>query len=212
MKTRRIFCILLAGLAPFLGAGAKKPKVILSVTGEVPQSNGETFTLPVTFANAKRRGFVGRIPVINARDVDFIFPFESPDGTMGCAFYLDYHGKGLLDAYTVQNRGKSMIFSMNGRQVTDLVVDKRIPDGIFVVPAGLTAEEIAKLRSSFKLKAATTSENPTGTEPAPKLEATDRFATPTPPAPYRPPSGSFTPQAPTFPSQPNSSLDPLPAP
>jgi hypothetical protein len=48
---------------------------------------------------------------------------------------------------------------VNGRQVADLIVDKAVRDGIFVIPSGMTMAEEARLVNAFPLMGQENSKN-----------------------------------------------------
>jgi len=49
----------------------------------------------------------------------------------------------------MSQQGKMLVVMLNGRMVSNLLVDRPIADGIVAIPRGLTQEDIAVLTSSF---------------------------------------------------------------
>src|SRR5437016_4530879 len=121
-------CSLVPILALLLIAAAKKqPQVTIRFFAETGPHDTSTFSLPVMMQNPPRKAYLDKIAVISERDVVAIYPFPADDGTMGCAFKLDEHGRLALDEITIEKRGTSLVGVVNGHQVTDMLIDRRVP-------------------------------------------------------------------------------------
>lgn len=129
-------------------AGAKKPVIDLRIHGEGIAAEAPTFAFPATLLNG-REVYLSRMPLITQREVSSIFPFPAADGSEGVYLKLDNHGTGLLQQYTMERRERTLVVLLNGRQVSNLMVDRPVTDGIVSIPRGLTPEEIALLRTAF---------------------------------------------------------------
>ena len=133
-------------------AGAKKqPPVTVRFHVEGNAQDTNVFTTPVTLQNPARQAFIDKIPVISERDIQSIFPFEAGDGTLGCAFKLDDHGRIALDTTSLDKRGTSLVAFVNGRQVVDMVIDKHVSDGIISIQRGLTSVDIMTLQKKYPI-------------------------------------------------------------
>ncbi len=152
MRTAPLFLLALAlGSLGF----AKKPNITVRFHIEANERDGQPFAMPVKFHNPPRDGFMTQIPSISERNIEAIFPFAAPDGTIGCAFKLDNFGRTALEEMSLSNRGASVVAfvgTKNGtHQVIDMVVDKVIRDGIISIPSGLTQLEIMAMEKEFKV-------------------------------------------------------------
>ena len=152
MKPLRI--LLVAPLLLLMMAAAKKPAVAVRFHAEANARDGEPFSMPVKFQNPPRDGFVERVPSISERDIRAVYPVRADDGSFGCAFQLDQHGRIGLQTISTQRRGASLVVFVNTKsgmhQVIDMLIDKPITDGIIYIPRGLTEAEIAALQKQFR--------------------------------------------------------------
>jgi hypothetical protein len=144
------FRTLLPILALFLVAFAKKPpQATVRFHTEANQQDTEQFAVAISLQNPPRKVYMQKIPFLSENDVDAIYPFAAQDGTMGCAFKFNYHGTLELDTQSIMRRGTVILGYINGRFVTDMLIDKRVSDGILTIPSGLTPVEIASLQKRF---------------------------------------------------------------
>ena len=150
MRSRRTLCLALPALALLLVAFAKKePFATVRFYAESNSQSGENFTIPVMLQYPPRRAFLDKIPVISERDVESILPSMAADGSMRCVFKLDQGGRDKLESVSVEKRGTSLVAVVNGRQVTDMLIDQRVSDGIIMIPGGLTDPDIRALVKKF---------------------------------------------------------------
>ncbi len=134
-----------------LGSAKKEPAVTVRFHTEGNARDGETFTKPFTIGTPPREVFLSQVPAISEKDIVAIFPFAAADGTVGCAFKLDPHGRLSLDALSVEKRGGSLVAFINGAPVADILIDRRVPDGVVTIPRGLSERVIALLSSKFRV-------------------------------------------------------------
>jgi hypothetical protein len=128
--------------------GAKKPTVDLRIHGEGIAAEAPTFAFPATLLNGQET-FLSRMPLLTQREVRAVYPFPAADGTQGVYLKLDNHGTGLLQQHSMERRGRTLIVLLNGRQVSNLLVDRPVTDGIVGIPRGLSAEDITLLTTVF---------------------------------------------------------------
>ena len=140
----------LALVALFCTGGAKKPVVDIRIHAEGMASEAPSFAFPATLMDG-RQVHLSRMPLISHREVKAIFPFDAADGTRGVYLKLDSHGSGLLNQHTVAARGGTLAVFINGRQASNLRVDRQVSDGIVSIPRGLTEEDITVLSSAFPI-------------------------------------------------------------
>ena len=142
--------LLLPVLALSLLAFAKKqPPVVVRFHTQTNKEDTEQFSFNVSLQNPPRQVYFQKIPFLSELDVVAIYPFQAQDGTMGCAFKFDSHGTLELDTQSIMRRGTDVVGYINGRMVCDLLIDKRVSDGVLTVPNGLTPLEIAALQKRF---------------------------------------------------------------
>jgi hypothetical protein len=133
----------------FVAAGKKQPELTVRFFAEANPKDTDTFATAVQLQYPPRKAFVQKIPVISERDVLAIYPFQASDGTMGCAFKLDNHGRIAIDSLSIEKRGSSLVAVVNERQVIDMLIDKRVSDGIITIPRGLTVQEAMMIQEKF---------------------------------------------------------------
>jgi hypothetical protein len=128
--------------------GAKKPAIDLRIHGEGIAAEAPTFAFPATLLNGQET-FLSRMPLLTQREVRAVYPFPAADGTEGVYLKLDNHGTGLLQQHSMERRGRTLVVLLNGRQVSNLLVDRPVTDGIVSIPRGLSAEDITLLTTVF---------------------------------------------------------------
>lgn len=128
--------------------GAKKPAIDLRIHGEGIAAEAPTFAFPATLLNGQET-FLSRMPLLTQREVRAVYPFPAADGTEGVYLKLDNHGTGLLQQHSMERRGRTLVVLLNGRQVSNLLVDRPVTDGIVNIPRGLSAEDITLLTTVF---------------------------------------------------------------
>jgi hypothetical protein len=128
--------------------GAKKPVVDVRVHALGTEAEAPTFAIPATLLNGMPV-FLQRMPLTTQREIKAIYPFLAADGSHGTYLKLDNHGTRLLHQHTMSRRGELLVVLINGRQVSNLLVDRSIDDGIITIPRGLSADDITVLTSVF---------------------------------------------------------------
>jgi len=134
---------------------ARKQVITVRFYAEANAKDGEAFSKRVKFQNPPREAFIERVPSINERNINSIYPFEANDGTWGAAFLLDHKGRIDLEVLSTEKRGSSLVVfvvTKNGvHQVIDMLIDKPVRDGIISIPRGLTELEIKTLSKEYPL-------------------------------------------------------------
>lgn len=141
---------LLAAAALLCVAGAKKPTIDLRVHAEGTEAEAPTFAIPATLLNG-RAAFLQRMPLATQSEIEAVYPFPAADGSQGVYLKLGAHGSRLLQQHTMSQQGKTLVVMLNGRMVSNLLVDRPVNDGIVSIPRGLTQEDIAVLTSAFPI-------------------------------------------------------------
>jgi hypothetical protein len=144
---RALPLILLLGLC-CLGMGRKELPLSIRFYLQTTQGDTDSFAAPVTLLNGQQT-YVDQIAAISERDILAIYPFPVADGSGGCAFRLDDHGTMSLDSLSNDKRGTLLIATINGRQVADILIDRRVSDGIVTIPSGITTDEMKLILKRF---------------------------------------------------------------
>ncbi len=150
-------CVAFAALALALplGAMSQKSDIMVRFHTETNPNDGEAFAIPVNLTNQRRQAYLCRVPDFSEKQVDRIFPFQARDGSWGCVFKLNPQGRIRLETISGEIHGGALVvFVMTKagrRQVSDMVIDRTVSDGIITVPRGLTEFEVLALRKNFKV-------------------------------------------------------------
>jgi len=143
----RFLLILALGLC-CLGMGQNKLPLSVRFYTQTSSNDSDSFSTAVTLLNGQRTT-VDDIAAISERDIVAIYPYPVADGSGGCAFKLDDHGTIALDSLSSAKRGTFLIETINGRQIADILIDKRVSDGIVTIPAGINTDEMKDLLKKF---------------------------------------------------------------
>ena len=146
-----LLCLLVLALFNLAGA-KKKPELTIRFYAEVPPENGAPFSIPVERLDGTGTFNLSKVPTVSEKEITAFTPFQNADGSVGAYFFLDQHGTLLLETLSVEQRGKMLVALVNGRRVVDLLIDKRINDGIAAIPSGLTPQEIDLIRQTIKIR------------------------------------------------------------
>ncbi|MEI8234871.1 MAG: hypothetical protein WCH57_09330 [Verrucomicrobiota bacterium] len=140
---------LLPVLALALMAAASKPKVTIRFHTEANPKSGAQFTVSATMPDSSRQVTLSKFAEISESDIVAIYPFPASDGTIGCALKLDDHGRVVLDSLSQEYHGTLLFGFVNSRPVAAMLIDRRVSDGIVIIPRGLRPEEVALMRKAF---------------------------------------------------------------
>jgi len=148
---RSLVPILLLSLLPLAAqAGEKKPAALaVRLHAEGNPKDGATFGTSIQLAYPKQKIFIKKVPVVTENDFVSFYPFSAGNGTLGAYFKLDPNGTNKLEAHTVESRGSLSVAMIAGRVASAMRVDKKITDGILVIPSGFLPEEILLLQTEF---------------------------------------------------------------
>ena len=145
--TKHLRIIAAASLLLCTGA-ARKPAFDLRIHATGTEAEAPTFAYPTTLLNGTP-AFLQRMPLLTQREVVSVFPFNAADGSMGTYLKLGPHGSNLLQQLTSSRVGTTLVVLLNGRQVSNLLVDRPVTDGIVCIPRGLTPDDIEFLTTVF---------------------------------------------------------------
>lgn len=134
-----------------IAAAKKQPPFSVRFFNQTNAQEDNSFAFEAELKSAPRKAFFDRVPILSEQNVEAIYPFTAPDGTRGCTFKLDELGRINLDAISVQKKGTFLMTTVNGRHVTDLLIDQRVADGIITIPSGLTEADVAQAAKAFPI-------------------------------------------------------------
>lgn len=143
---RRLLCLLFLSA---LSLQAAEYPVMIRLAAEADGKEGDTFTVPVVLPGSGKKIFVRKVPIVSERDIIAFYPFSASDGSIGCYFKLDHDGTAKLEQHTTEARDRVVVASVNGRVASAMLVDKKITDGLLMIPAGLQPLEIVQLQSKY---------------------------------------------------------------
>jgi hypothetical protein len=143
----RFLVILLLGLC-CLGMGRKTLPLSIRFYTQTAQGDTDSFSAPVTLLNGQQT-YIDQIAGISERDIVAIYPFPVADGSGGCAYKLDDHGTMSLDSLSVAKKGTLLIATVNGRQVSDILIDQRVTDGVVTIPSGINTDEMKMILKRY---------------------------------------------------------------
>lgn len=123
-------------------AQARPKHCIVRVHAQTDAHDGSTFATPVTTPLTGKNIFIEKIPTISERDVAAFRAYPAKDGSFGVLFQLNDHGRLALETLSAEHRGSTLLVLVNGRALTELMVDRRVSDGKLYIAAGLTAADI----------------------------------------------------------------------
>jgi len=145
----RILCLLLISLSSVVAAD--KYLVTVRLHAEGKQQSGDSFVAEIQLFNPEKKIYIEKVPIVSEKDIVAFYPFPAQDGSgsIGAYFRLDADGTNKLEQHTTASRDTLDVVLINGRVGPAMQVDKKITDGLLMVPAGFTPLEIAQLQSKF---------------------------------------------------------------
>jgi hypothetical protein len=130
---------------------AKTAHCTLRIFAEANPHDSEVFSSKVRSRFTSRDIAIEKTASLSERDVAAFRPYPTPDGTFGVLLQFDDHGKIVLDTLSIERRGTFLFVFVNGRQLTELQVDRRVSDGRIYLPSGLTGPDIELMRKDWPM-------------------------------------------------------------
>ncbi|MEP6820980.1 MAG: hypothetical protein ABI946_01375 [Chthoniobacterales bacterium] len=149
---RRLATLFLLALLISAPAKAAKLRTSLRAHSEANAHDGSAFSSPIKSTTTGESLFIQKVPVISEHDVVAFAPYRAPDGSYGALFEFDDHGKLALDTLSIERRGTYLYVFVNGRNVAELLIDRRVSDGKLYLPSGLTEKDIAQMKKDWPKK------------------------------------------------------------
>ncbi|HEY0370286.1 MAG TPA: hypothetical protein VGC85_11865 [Chthoniobacterales bacterium] len=132
-------------------AGAKTTRCTLRVHAEGNSHDGAPFSTAATSANGQPV-ILQKVAAITEHDVVSFRTYPANDGSYGAVFVLDNHGRLVLDTLSIENRGSYLHVLLNGRNLAELQIDRRVSDGKLYVASGLTNADIELMKKTWPAK------------------------------------------------------------
>jgi len=129
---------------------ARSRHCVFRVHAEANAHDSGSFAASATAGASGKQVPIERIASISENDVTAFSAYQAPDGSFGALLHLDDHGREVLDALSVERRGTLLFIFMNGRQLTELQIDKRVTDGQIYIPSGLTPADLKLMKKDWK--------------------------------------------------------------
>jgi hypothetical protein len=134
-----------------ISATGKDRHCVFRVHAEANPHDTAVFSSSVQALFSGKQVAIERIPRLSERDVVAFYPYSAADGTYGALFQLDEHGRIALDELSVERRGTLLFVLINGRPLTELLVDQRVSDGRIYIASGLTKADIDLMKKDWRL-------------------------------------------------------------
>jgi hypothetical protein len=147
MRTLTVTLLLVLGTAQM--AQARTGHCTVRVHAETSANDGSVFASPVTTPLTGKNIFIEKIPSISERDVAAFRAYPAKDGSFGVLLQLNDHGRLALETMSMEHRGHTLVVLVNGRAVTEMLVDRRVSDGKLYIAAGLTAADIQAMEKDW---------------------------------------------------------------
>jgi hypothetical protein len=143
----KIVLWLVLGIVPI--AVAKSLHCTVRIHAQTDARDGSVFATPVTTPLTGKNVFIEKIPAISERDIAAFREYPARDGSFGVLFQLNDHGRLALETISTEHRGTTLLVLVNGRAVTEMMVDRRVTDGKLYIAAGLTAADIEAMKKDW---------------------------------------------------------------
>jgi hypothetical protein len=151
MKLRIAAAVLALGSAAF--GASQKPLVTVRFHSEANPNDGASFAMPAKLQYQQRDVHLNRVPALSERQIKKIYPFPADDGSYGCVFQFDEQGRIRLETMSSEQQHTALVLFVGTKQgqhqVIDMLIDRPITTGSFTVPRGLTAIEVAVMKTQF---------------------------------------------------------------
>lgn len=127
-------------------AGSPAPKVYMRFHVQANEVLPKDQLVPIQLLNPPQLIYVRKFPEVTERHFQSIE--RLPNGAV--LIQLSGLGTNLLDAATSNNLGLVLVVLCNGRVLYDAVIDVPLRDGRFIIPGGMTDEEVAAFQELIR--------------------------------------------------------------
>ena len=129
--------------------GAKAKHCTVRVHAQANANDGAVFASPVTTPLTGKRIYIEKIPTLSENDVAAFRAYQAPDGSLGVLFQLNDHGRLALETLSIEHRGTTLVVLVNGRAVSEMVVDRPVADGQLYIASGLNAADLQAMQKDW---------------------------------------------------------------
>lgn len=128
----------------FVIAGGKKtPPASITFHLEGSAAEAPKFARQVITLAGKK--YFRKIPEVSTKDIVAFSPFPADDKvSYGIVFKLNKQASRRLQSVTTEHREKLLLALVNGQAIGVVRIDKPVTDGMLVIWAGITQQEIRK--------------------------------------------------------------------
>ena len=130
-------------------AWAKSKHCTVRVHVQANANDGSVFATPITTPISGKSVFIEKIPTISEHDVTAFRAYPASNGSFGALLQLNDHGRLALETLSIEHRCSTSLVIVNGRAVTELVVDRRVSDGQLYIASGLNALDIQSMEKDW---------------------------------------------------------------
>ena len=120
---------------------------------EANPNDGTSFAMPAKLQYLQRDVHLNRVPSLSEKQIKKIYPFPAEDGSWGCVFQFDEQGRIRLETMSSEQQHTALVLFVGTKQgqhqVIDMLIDRPVTNGTFTVPRGLTAIEVAVMKTQF---------------------------------------------------------------
>ena len=124
---------------------------IFRVHAEANERDTEVFSASAKAKISGKEVTIEKAASISEDDVVAFTVYQAADGTLAALLLLDDHGRDTLDSLSVEHRAQHLFVFMNGRILTEFLVDRRVSDGKIFIPSGITVADLRLMKKDWKL-------------------------------------------------------------
>ncbi|PZR77683.1 MAG: hypothetical protein DLM52_03970 [Chthoniobacterales bacterium] len=131
------------------GVSAKAKHCTVRMHAQANANDGSVFATPVTTPVSGKAIYIEKIPTVSERDVAAFRAYQASDGSFGALLQLNDHGRLALETLSIEHRGTTLLVLVNGRAVSELMVDRQVSDGQLYIASGLAAADIQLMEKDW---------------------------------------------------------------
>ena len=142
---------LFLGMGTALQAGAPAPQLSLRILVQSNQIANSAQTVAVPLTDPEETIYVNAIPEASEKDLIGVEPYNGPAGETGATLHFTSHAGLSFNADTMQNQGRILVVVLNGRVVYSPIIDSVISGGDFLIPHGVSPQDMALLQATAQI-------------------------------------------------------------
>lgn len=138
------------GLLLATSALAGRSHVSFQVHVAAKAQDSSVFAQPIRSLDG-HQVYIEKTAWLSEHDVQAFYPYRAADGSYAALLQLDDHGRTVLETLSIEKRGSYLYVFVDGRALTELLIDRRVSDGKIYLPSGLTEADIKLMNKDWKL-------------------------------------------------------------